>query len=72
METGGCPECRRLRSDAELTNKIFVLMEQGRELDRNGICLSEKIQVQEELLRDPGLMGGCVWGQLTEAPKLKT
>ena len=72
MDKGGYPGCRRLRSDAELTNKIYVSMEQGHEPNRNGICLSEKIQVHEELSRDPGLMGGCMWSQLTEALKLKT
>ena len=68
---GDYPECRRIRSDAELRNRPAVSTEQDPELGRNGICLSEKIQVQEELLRDQGLVGGCMWGQLTETLKLK-
>ena len=71
MDGGDYPECRRLCSDTELMNRPAMSTEQDPELGRNGICLSEKTQVQEELLRDQGLVEGCVWGQRTEAPKLK-
>lgn len=71
MDGSDYPECRRLRSDAELVNRTSMSTEQDHELGRNGICLSDKIQVQEELLRDLGLMEGCVRGQLTEVLKQK-
>ena len=72
MDEGNYPERRRLQSDTELTNRLSVSTEQDHELGRNGICMSEKTKVQEELLRDQGLVEGCVWGQLAEALKLQT
>ena len=53
-------------------NSNSVSMEQGHELGRIDTCLSDKIQVQEELPRDLGWMECCVRGQLTETLKLKT
>ena len=70
MDGGDYPECR-LRSYTALTNRPSVSTEQDHKLGRNGICLLEKIQVQEELLRDQGLVEGCVWGQLAEVLKLE-
>ena len=72
MNGGDYPECRRSPSDAELMNRPVMLTEQDPDLGRNGICWSEKIHVQEGLLRDQGLVEGCMWGQLTEELKLKT